>query len=165
MTFRIAVTRDFAWPDEPAVAKVLESFGMSIDALHSTLRSFTDQTDSDAIRYTKTLATNISDYLRHSLARNGIRATTRQTTNRYSTGMEHHADLVLAQPSTERRLFFEIEFRPNFEKDLVKFGIGNNAGRLAAGVIIVAIDRRQIRGSYTTMPEFDSVVSVVSHFR
>ena len=165
MTFRIAETRAFAWPNDTILASVFEQVGLRVVDLTETVRSFTDQTDPDADRYTETLAANLANHLGQSLARNGVRATTRQTTNRYSPRMDHHADLVLARPNAEQRIFFEIEFRPNFEKDLVKFRIGHNSGRLAAGVIIVATDRRKIRDSYTSMPEFDAVASVVKEFR
>src|SRR5690349_1691407 len=113
MSFRIVATLAFAWPDESTVSKVLDAFGLSLGDLHSALRSFTDQTAPDVDRYTETLATSLAHHLAQSLARDGNRATTRQTTNRYSSGLDHHADLVLALPDAERRLFFEVEFRPN----------------------------------------------------
>jgi hypothetical protein len=165
MTFRVTATRSFGWPDDTRVAAALQEFGLHVNALESSLLSFSDETDPFIKRYTEVLAANLADHLSQSLGQGVLRATTRQVTNRYCAGMDHHADLVLARAGTDRRLFFEIEFRPNFEKDLVKFRVGANSGRLAAGVLVVALDRRAVRGSYTTMPEFASVVCVVREFR
>jgi hypothetical protein len=43
--------------------------------------------------------------------------------------------LALARSSSEPKIFFEVEFRPNAEKDLVKFQIGKNRGTLGAAVL------------------------------
>ena len=56
---------------------------------------------------------------------------------------------------------FEIEFRPNYEKDLVKFQIGANSGILAVGVMILALDRRSLNPGYTSMPEYASALRII----
>ncbi len=55
----------------------------------------------------------------------------------------------------------EIEFRPNCEKDIIKFMIVERAERLAAGVLIVVNDRKTLNARYTTMPQFSYVKSVL----
>jgi hypothetical protein len=165
MTLRITGTEAFLWPDDAALSAALGAFGLQTNDLASALLAFSDNTDPTIRRYTEAVAGNLADHLATTLIRNGLRATTRQLTNRYSPGLDHHADLVIARHAAEQRLYFEIEFRPNFEKDLVKFRVGHLVGRLAAGILIVALDRRTIRGSYTTMPEFGSVVTMIRQFR
>jgi hypothetical protein len=165
MPFQITATMAFAWPDEATVEHALGLLGLTTARLHDTLRSFADNADPAGRRYTETLAANLADHLRTELGRDGLRGTTRQTTNRYSSRVDYHADLTLSRDSSERKVFFEVEFRPNFEKDLIKFRIGHLAGRLALGVLIVATDRRGIRGTYTSMPQFNSVTAVVGEYR
>jgi hypothetical protein len=59
-------------------------------------------------------------------------------------------------------LIVEIDFRPNYEKDMIKFMIAARAKRLAAGILIVVDDRRSLAPSYTTMPQFSDVENVLN---
>lgn len=63
-----------------------------------------------------------------------------------------------------RSLYFEIEFRPSVEKDLVKFHIGHRANRLSVGVLILALDRGRLNPGYTSMPEYRKFSRVISEF-
>ena len=56
------------------------------------------------------------------------------------------------------RIGLEIQFRPDFLKDITRFQMGFHSGRVNAIIYILAIERKTINPSYTTMPEFDKVV-------
>jgi hypothetical protein len=81
---------------------------------------------------------------------------------RYSPRLNEKADLAIGRNGSDSRVFFEVEFRPNVEKDLVKFQIGANSGALAAAVLILAADRNAINRGYTTMPEFQKFERVIA---
>lgn len=81
--------------------------------------------------------------------------------DRYSPELRETADLALAHGFSEPRIFFEVEFRPNAEKDLVKFQIGVNRGTLAAAVLVLAIDRDNINPRYYTMPEYGKFERII----
>jgi hypothetical protein len=57
---------------------------------------------------------------------------------------------------TQKRVLFEVVFRPSFEEDLVSFQIGANEGNLATAVMVLPIDRRAINEAHTTMAEYDT---------
>ena len=62
------------------------------------------------------------------------------------------------------RIALEIQFRPDFLKDITRFLIGFNAYRICAIVYIVSIDRNNINANYTTMPEYQIINSQLSLF-
>ena len=114
--------------------------------------------------YQMSIAADLEPYLERTLSRDGLRGTRSRYELTYSPTLNQHADFALVHAASKRRIYFEIEFRPNYEKDLVKFQIGQNAGLLAAAVMVVAIDRRTINPQpplYPSMPEYRSVVNVV----
>lgn len=55
------------------------------------------------------------------------------------------------------RIGLEIQFRPDFLKDITRFQMGFHSSRVNAIIYIVAIDRETINPNYTTMPEYDKV--------
>ncbi len=166
MQFRIIQTQQFSWPTPHAVIAPLQDYQLTVSDFETTLNDFLDVTDPHADRYTERLATNLVQHLASRLQRPGTRALARpRSAVKYSPRLDHHADLVLSRDGGGGSVFIEVEFRPNFEKDLVKFRIGHNSGRLRLGVLIVAVSRRNIRGSYTSMPEFASVVSVLGEYK
>jgi hypothetical protein len=56
----------------------------------------------------------------------------------------------------------EIQFRPDFLKDITRFQLGYHCGRFQAIIYIVAIDRTTINRSYTTMPQFNDIREVLA---
>jgi hypothetical protein len=75
--------------------------------------------------------------------------------------LNEEADLALGTNYNGPRLFIEIEFRPNVEKDLIKFQIGANTGALTAAILVLALERNNINRSYVTMPEYSKFVRVI----
>jgi hypothetical protein len=56
------------------------------------------------------------------------------------------------------RIGLEIQFRPDFLKDITRFQLGFHSGKVHAIIYIVAIERETINPRYTTMPKYDKVV-------
>jgi len=79
----------------------------------------------------------------------------------YSPAMREHADVTVGRKGHERKIFIEIEFRPNYHKDIVKFLIGYKKRTLELGLLIVAINRKAINKSYHTMPEYHKCVQTI----
>jgi hypothetical protein len=111
------------------------------------------------------VADHLERYLESALRRDGLRPTRSRHDLTYSPRLNQHADFGLVHDASRRRVLFEIEFRPNYEKDLIKFQIGANLGGLAVAVMVVAIDRKAINASYTTMPEYSSIERVLAELR
>src|SRR5438034_5653297 len=124
MAFSITGLRSFPWRDEAQVSASLQPYDLALDELGAAIRSFTDGTDPGVKRYTEVLAANLAEHLRAALKRPGLNPQTRKRDARYSGDLDHNADVVVWRANEQRGVFIEIEFRPNFEKDLVKFRIG-----------------------------------------
>jgi hypothetical protein len=103
--------------------------------------------------YQQFIARHLETHLRSTLAVPPLQ----QASPRVSPALNEQADLVVALDPDHPAIYFEIEFRPNVEKDLIKFQIAYNRKRLAAAVLVVAIARRRVNAGYTTMPEFAKV--------
>lgn len=108
--------------------------------------------------YQQDLAHELESYLRDTFTKQGP---WKIADNMYCSELNEKADLVLGSDDVELRIYFEIEFRPNVEKDLVKFQIGCNSNRLGAAVLILASNRKEINPDYSTMPEFHKFVTVI----
>lgn len=159
MTFRVGQVVVDYFPDPARVREVLEDQRLPEGLLVSVLKGFaSDSLRSPGRGYQKVLAAELAAYLRQVLAGNGVVAV---SDHKYCSRLKERADVVLARDEVGPRVFFEIEFRPNVEKDLVKFQIGHNSCRLAVGILIMAADRQSINPEYTTMPVFSKFRKVI----
>jgi hypothetical protein len=64
----------------------------------------------------------------------------------------------------EIRIGLEIQFRPDFLKDITRFQIGFHSNEIKAMIYIVAIDRNNINPNYTSMPQYNRVVDHLNLF-
>lgn len=75
--------------------------------------------------------------------------------------MPEKADVAIGRAGHPKRIFVEIEFRPDEHKDIVKFLIGYKRQTLEIGILIVAINRDVINKSYYTMPEYEKGIQTI----
>jgi hypothetical protein len=143
-----------AFPNEERVAIALTKAGLPRTAIEGAVRAFVCPAPPVAgFGYQQSIARHLGTYLRAVLAVPPLQ----ESSGRVSPALNEKADLVIALSSDRPAIYFEIEFRPNVEKDLIKFQIAYNHRRLAAAVLIVAVARGHINAAYTTMPEFAKV--------
>ncbi len=162
MPFRLTRVEVAAFPDGQAVDRALQTFATNTNALKSSLLTFSCPAEKDTPGgYQQYLADHLETHIARFLRQGrGIAL----ASPRYSELLGEKADVAVAAPSGAG-LFVEIEFRPNVEKDLAKFQIGHHSGRLAIGILILALRRNSINAGYTTMPEFAKFVRVIPQFR
>jgi len=84
---------------------------------------------------------------------------------RYSPTMPEESDVDVGRAGHPKRMFIEIEFRPNEHKDIVKFLIGYKKQTLELGVLIVAINRDVINKGYYTMPEYKKCIQTIGELQ
>jgi len=150
------------WPSAEAVEEALRTFGLSVSAMEAALRSCSHPTPPrDGVGFQLDLGPTIERHLSAVLAQDGLWP----ASTRYSQNLNENADLAFGRDYSGRRVFVEIEFRPNVEKDLVKFQIGTNTGVLAVAVLILTTDRTSVNAGYTTMPEFGKFERVIEELR
>jgi hypothetical protein len=163
MAYFITKSEISIYPSVEQVDTYLNQFGMS----HMTIKNFIDNfvcPDEivDSYGYQQSIAAELANKLKSEFAfENGLTP----TSNLYSPNLNEQADVVLKKEPHQSKIYFELEFRPNFEKDLVKFQIGSNNKNLGLGVLIVALNRNSINSSYSTMPEFSKVKRVIDQLK
>lgn len=159
MGFKITGVHAEHFPAKKDVELALEGFGLSEGDICAALSSYvTDVSRKDGEGFQKHLAASIEDHIKKALTNESVSST---YDTRYSPSLNEKADIALRSIKTAKRLYFEIEFRPNVEKDLVKFQIGHNKGNLIMAVLVLAYDRTQINPDYATMPEYDKFRKVI----
>ncbi len=163
MTIRIAEVVHRSWPDEGRVRTVLTPFCLSPERIASAISSCIHSPETyHHGGLQQFLAATIEQHLESTLAStDGLS----RADNRYSPDLNEKADFALAHDNSKGKIFFEVEFRPNVEKDLIKFQIGANRRTLAAAVLILAIDRENINASYSTMPEYHKFERIIQELR
>ena len=162
MPYCISEVRHREFPSVQAVDAALTPLGLKLEDVIAAFRGYICPIAPATGRgYQADLAEDIKGYLERSLPRDGLRATRNRQFLAYSRALNEHADFGLVHERTNRIVFFEVEFRPNFEKDLLKFQIGAGEGTLAAAVMVLSIDPRSIDATFAGMPSYDAVTKVI----
>lgn len=162
MPYCISEVRHREFPSANAVSAALAPLGLSLDDVIAAFRGYICPIAPSTGRgYQADLADHIKGYLEQSLARDGLRPTRNKQFLSYSSALNEHADFGLIHERSNRTVFFEVEFRPNFERDLIKFQIAAREGRLAAAVMVLSIDPKSIDTTFATMPSYEAVTRVV----
>ena len=162
MPYCISEVRHREFPGSNAVSAAFSPLGLSLDDVVGAFRGYICPLSPTTGRgYLSDLAEDIKGYLEKTLARDGLRPTRNKQFLSYSRTLNDHADFGLIHDRSNRTVFFEVEFRPNFERDLVKFQIGAGEGTLAAAVMVTSIDPKSIDAMFATMPSYESVTKLV----
>jgi len=164
MIFRISEVMTAHFPDSPSVKDALQAHGVAENNILNALHAFECTVDSDnkAEGYQIRIAGELVKHLTTAIVEKEKIIIENPT---YCPRLNEKADLALAKSGSQKRIYFEIEFRPNVEKDLVKFQIGYNSSLLGAAVLVLATDRRGINPAYTTMPEFPKFKRLIQELR
>jgi hypothetical protein len=166
MAYCISEVRHKEFPDAGAVAGALKTLGLSLDEVLAAFRGYICPLTPTAGRgYRTDLAEDLKGYLEKTLHRDGLRPTRARHDLAYSRTLDEHAEFGLVHESSNRRVFFEMEFRPSLEKDLIRFQVGASEGILAAAVMVLSIDPKSIDAAFTTMPTYEAATKVVEALR
>jgi len=79
--------------------------------------------------------------------------------------MREEPDVAAGRMDRPKKIFIEIEFRPNEHKDIVKFLIGYKKQTLELGILIVAINKKVINTDYYTMPEYKKCIQIIEQLQ
>ena len=162
MAYCISEVRHREFPSATAMGAALAPMGLSLEELVDAFRGYIcplSQTTGKG--YESDLAEDLKGYLARALQREGLRPTSNRSHLSYSRSLTDHADFGLVHERTNRVLFVEMGFRPNYERDLLKFQIGASEGTLAAAVLVLSIDPKSIDATVATLPTYDAVTRVV----
>lgn len=149
-----------AYPNARQLARALAPLRLSADTIVAAIEAFsTATTRIDGVGYQQTVAKELELHLKQVLVR---RTALAEVSTKVSPRLGLKCDIALARSEQTSRLFVEIEFRPNYEKDIIKFMIAARAERLAAGVLVVVNNRRTLAPHYTTKPQYSDVERVIN---
>ena len=166
MPYCISEVRHREFPAANAVSAAFATMGLSLDDVLAAFRGYICPLAPTTGRgYLADLAEDIKGYLEKTLARDGLRPTRNRQFLTYSRALPEHAGFGLVHERSNRTVFFEVEFRPNFERDLINFQIAAGEGTLAAAVMVTSIDPRSIDAMLATMPSYESVTKVIEALR
>lgn len=162
MSFEITDVVPFPFPNSTVLDDALGRVGLTQARLLQHLEGWVCHAPPDDRGYQQILAREMEVHLARALTAEPQLVA---KPLKYSPKLGERADVAVGTRDSDAAVFIEIEFRPNVGKDLVKFQIGHNSGRLAAGVLILAFDRREINPRYTSMPEFVKWLQVIAEYR
>lgn len=164
MTFRTTEVQFLTYPTEPAFKDALSGFNLLPDEIREVIAHFecrTPRLQGDKSGYQQNIAKRLVDELTGFFQSRGCTATPEQ---KYSRAIGEKCDLLVVSQGG-LNAYVEIEFRPNVEKDILKFEIAWRKESLALAVLIVAIDHKGINSNYGTMPKFSKVARVLEEFQ
>ena len=161
MPFRVTCVEHTSFPDAASVTAAAADLHLTVEQICSIVSGFTSVTATrDGVGHQQVLAAELERHVEQSLLSLGLNLASKAV----SPALGERVDFAAGHGGAARYLLGEIEFRPNFEKDLVKFAIASNRGRLGLGVLLVARERNEINPGYTSMPQYDKVVRTVAEF-
>lgn len=162
----ISEVRHREFPSPADVAAALTALGLSLDDLVAAFRGYVCPITPAAGRgYGSDLTDDIKAYLEKALQREGVRPTRNRQFLGYSRSLGEHADFGLIHERSNRTVFFEICFRPNYERELLKFQMGASEGTLACAVLVLSIEPKSIDATFGTMPSYEEVTRVLDVLR
>jgi hypothetical protein len=166
MAYCISEVRHREFPDAKVVSAALSALGITLEEVIAAFRGYICPLSRTSGKgYESGLAEDIKGYLGRALQRDGLRPTGNRSQLNYSRSLPDHADFGLVHERSNRVLFVEIGFRPNYERDLLKFQIGASEGTLAAAILVLSIDPKSIDASVATLPAYEAVIKVVEVMR
>lgn len=157
MAYRLTQIEASFFPAEEAVHVAFEQAGLPESDFRALLRGFVCGA-GPRTGYQMAIAAELERHLARGLLSPPDRV---RGGTQYSPALAEQADAAVEIPKLGKRIYIEVEFRPNVEKDLVKFQIGHNSGRLLLGILVLAIDRNAINPGYTSMPEYRKFVRLI----
>ena len=142
MAFRITDVRTTSFPSEEAVSGALGALGLAATDITGPIERFIcGAALTPDVGYQQSIARELEDHFASQFQSGEHRIGRRA---RYHSELNEQADIAIGRPDSDKQVFIEIEFRPNVEKDLIKFQIGRKSGRLACAVLILALDRNVV---------------------
>ena len=161
MSFRVTSVESTRFAEGSEWTRLRELGGVTVPILEEVLAGFSSETPvQQGVGHQQILAKELEGHFERSLSEHGLD----RVSPFVSPRLGERVDFAMGRAGDPPYLLGEIEFRPNFEKDLVKFKIAANRGVLAVGVLVVAKDRREINPRYTSMPQYDKVIHTVAEF-
>ncbi|MFZ2148826.1 MAG: hypothetical protein WAV28_16555 [Sedimentisphaerales bacterium] len=160
MNFKISNVEHYISPHELKVDEILNTYSTSLDDMKKTMMAAIFARRNN-IPVTKDLAKQLKDLSERLFTNGGVKL----YQYGYSPTMRENPDVAIGRTGRPKKIFIEIEFRPNEHKDIVKFLIGYKKQTLELGILIVSINRDAINKGYYTMLEYKKCVQTIEELQ
>jgi hypothetical protein len=162
MNFKISNIQNYLSPSNLNINAILNIYGTSVTALESVLKNTLFIYQNSTEGFQKELAEQIKNVLEKHFQGVGGQLYSGRL---YSSALGEKPDVAIGLKDHPKKIFIEIEFRPNEHKDILKFLIGHKRQNLELGILIVAINRDTINKGYYTMPEYEKCVQIIKELQ
>ncbi|MGA2070084.1 MAG: hypothetical protein ABSG97_01940 [Sedimentisphaerales bacterium] len=170
MNFKISYIQNYISPSNLDTNAILKIYGTSVDSLESALKNTLFIYQNITKGFQKELAKQIEDVLKKHFQGVGGQLCFGRL---YSPVLGEKPDVAIGLKGRSKKIFIEIEFRPNEHKDIVKFLIGHKKQTLELAILIVPVDRKTItkyypkryKTKYHTMTEFGKCVKIIEELQ
>lgn len=161
MNFKITNVEHYVSPLGLNVDEILNAYGTSLSDVKTALKNSVFIHQNRSKGFQMDLAEQLEDTFRILFRIAGSEL----HIGGYSPTMREKPDVAIGRKGRPKKMFIEIEFRPNEHKDIVKFLIGHKKQTLELGILIVAIDRKVIKKDYTTMPQYKKCIQTIEELQ
>jgi len=162
MHFKVCHVNLYMSPQDLNADDILSRYGVSVRDLDDVVKSAEFVHSKKSRGFQVELARQLEELFKKLPWSRGVYVTNKA---RYTPAMRETPDVAIGWQNCERKIFIEIEFRPNEHKDLVKFLIAHRHQQLDLGILVVAIDRKEINENYYTMPQYDKCLRTIEELR
>lgn len=156
MAFKIIDVEMYASPRNLNVDNILEHYLTTCEEIKNALKECTFRHNNTEKGFQIELHEQLQDFFCQFFSTKGLSA--------YSMGyalmIALESDVGVQSKTNGKRVYIEIEFRPNEFKDIVKFQIGYKH-KLELGILVVAKNRKNINRKYTTMPDYKKCKNII----
>jgi len=160
MNFKTSNVEHYTSPRELNVDEILKAYGTSLADMKQAIKD-TAFVLRGSFPITKDLSKQLEDLLERLFTKGGAML----YRCGYSKTMGETSDVAVGRKGHPKKIFIEIEFRPNEHKDILKFLIGYKQQILELGILLVAINRESIAKHYYTMPEYEKCVQIIKELQ
>jgi len=161
VNFRISNAEHYISPPGLNVDEILNAYGTSLADMKNALKNAVFIHQNSNKGFQMDLAKQLEEHLMILFGTGGSKL----YVGGYSPTMREKPDVAISRKGYQKKIFIEIEFRPNEHKDIVKFLIGHKKQTLELGILIVAINRKVIKKGYTTMPQYKKCVQTIEELQ
>ena len=160
MNFKISNVKHYVSPPGLNVDRILNTYGTSLVDMKNAMKNKVFVHKRIDKGFQMDLAKQLEDLLKIH-----FRTGEYYYMGGYSPRMREKPDVAIGREGRPKKIFIEIEFRPNEHKDIVKFLIGHKKQTLELGILIVAMNREVINKNYSTMPEYEKCVQTIEELQ
>lgn len=157
MNFKISNVEHYISPPGLNVDEILNAYGTSLADMKNALKNTVFIHKNSNKGFQMDLAKQLEEHLMILFGTGGSEL----YVGGYSPTMREKPDVAISRKGRPKKIFIEIEFRPNEHKDIVKFLIGYKKQTLELGILIVAMNREVINKDYSTMPEYNKCIQTI----